>query len=160
MRLVIAAVGRLRPGAERELVERYAGRAARSGRALGLSGPEFIEIDESRAGTAVLRRQAEAERLIAAAPAGCRRIALDAAGRALSTRELTGRLVDWRDAGAPAAAFLIGGPDGHGPALLDAADLVLSLGPMTWPHMLARVMLAEQLYRAVTILAGHPYHRA
>lgn len=160
MRLVILAVGRLRAGPERALVERYAERTARAGRGLGFAGPDLIEIDESRAGTAAQRRQAEADRLLAAAPAGGRRVVLDEGGRMLTSGDFAAGLARWRDDGAPAAAFLVGGPDGHGEAVRAAADLVLSLGAMTWPHLLARAMLAEQLYRAVTVLAGHPYHRA
>ncbi|MEL7488053.1 MAG: 23S rRNA (pseudouridine(1915)-N(3))-methyltransferase RlmH, partial [Pseudomonadota bacterium] len=86
-------------------------------------------------------------------------VALDEKGRALSSRQFAGKLAAWRDDGAPEAAFLIGGADGHGPALIDRADVVYGFGPATWPHLLARAMICEQLYRAVTILAGHPYHR-
>jgi 23S rRNA (pseudouridine1915-N3)-methyltransferase len=159
MRIVLAAIGRMRKGAERELVERYVDRARRSGRALGFSCPDQIELDEGRETTAALRRKSEGRSLAAALPRGGRRIVLDEAGRGLATRELSALLAKWRDEGVPAAALLIGGPDGHGAELKRSADLVLSLGAMTWPHLLARAMVAEQIYRAMTILAGHPYHR-
>ncbi len=101
----------------------------------------------------------EAELILAALPPGARLIALDERGAAWSSVELAGRLAGWRDAGTGAVAFAIGGADGLGSAVLDRADAVLSLGKMTWPHLLVRGMLLEQLYRAQQILAGHPYHR-
>ena len=104
--------------------------------------------------------EAEAEELLAAVPPGAALVALDERGRDLTSEALADQLGRWRDEGARAAAFLIGGPDGLGAAARERASLVLSLGRMTWPHMLVRAMLAEQLYRATTILAGHPYHRA
>jgi len=159
MRIILAAIGRMREGAERELVDRYVDRARRSGRTLGFSGPDLIELDEGREATAALRRRTEGQRLVAALPQGGRRIVLDEAGRGLTTRELSALLGKWRDEGVPAVAFLVGGPDGHGAELRRSADLVMSLGAMTWPHLLARAMVAEQIYRAMTILAGHPYHR-
>jgi len=103
-------------------------------------------------------RAAESQRLQAALPAAARRVVLDERGRGLSTRELAQRLQAWADAGE-SAAFLLGGPDGHDDALRGSADLLLSLSPMTLPHGLARVVLLEQLYRAVSLLQGHPYHR-
>lgn len=154
MRVEILAVGRMKAGTpERELVSRYLGRAAAAGRALGLTGFEVAEVAEGRDAVA------EARGLVARMPAGARRIVLDERGRALSSRELADRIAGWRDDGAPAAAFLIGGADGHDASLRQGADLLLSLGPMTWPHQLVRALIAEQLYRAVTILGGHPYHR-
>lgn len=159
MRIVIAAVGRARRGAENDLVDRYVDRARRSGRALGFSGPDIVELDEGREATQTLRRKSEGQRLVAAVPAGSRKIVLDKGGRALSTRELSELLANWRDEGVPTAAVLIGGPDGHGTELKRTGDVILSLGAMTWPHLLVRAMIAEQIYRALTILAGHPYHR-
>ncbi|MDP2619049.1 MAG: 23S rRNA (pseudouridine(1915)-N(3))-methyltransferase RlmH [Hyphomicrobiales bacterium] len=159
MRVIVAAIGRARKGAERELVDRYVDRARRSGRALGFSGPDIVELDEGREATQTLRRKSEGQKLIAAVPAGVGKVVLDEAGRALSTRELSALLASWRDDGVSGAAFLIGGPDGHGAGVKRAADLVLSLGAMTWPHLLVRAMIVEQIYRAMTILAGHPYHR-
>lgn len=106
------------------------------------------------------RKEAEAGLLLAAVSAGAVIVALDERGRELSSEGFAERLGAWRDQGRRAVAFLIGGPDGHGEAALRAADLSLAFGRMTWPHRLVRVMLAEQLYRATTILAGHPYHRS
>ena len=136
------------------MVRDYLERAARTGRAIGIAEAALREVEPRRGGMAE-----EAALLRRAAPDGAVRVALDERGRPLSSTELAGRIGAWRDA-ARDAAFLIGGADGLDPALRDASDLVLSLGPMVWPHMLARVMLAEQLYRATSILAGTPYHRA
>jgi 23S rRNA (pseudouridine1915-N3)-methyltransferase len=159
MRLIIAAAGRLKD-AERELFDRYAKRFDASGRALGLGPLKLTEITESRAATAALRTGDEAARLIKAAGAAEVRVALDAGGRQLSSEAFARWIEEGRDGGAKCMACLIGGPDGHGAAVLDAATLKLSLGPMTLPHGLARIVLVEQLYRAATILSGHPYHRA
>ena len=106
-----------------------------------------------------LKRQ-EAELLLAAVPAGAIVVALDERGKALPSEAFAARIGDWRDRGAGDLAFLIGGADGHGDAVRARADFLLAFGPMTWPHMLVRGMLAEQLYRAQQILAGHPYHRS
>lgn len=160
MRLVIAAVGRMRAGPEKVLLEHYCTRAAQVGRGLGLAGPDMTEIDESRAKTPDLRKTAEADAIIAACPPGAKLVVLDEQGQSLGSPELARQIGRWRDDGAPAAAFCIGGADGHGAATRQRADLLLSFGAATWPHFLVRVMLAEQLYRAATILAGHPYHRA
>jgi 23S rRNA (pseudouridine1915-N3)-methyltransferase len=159
MRLIIAAVGRLKD-AERELYDRYAKRFDASGRSLGLGSLTLSEITESRAGSADLRKDDEATRLLKAAGSAEVQVALDEGGRALSSEAFARLLAERRDNGAKGMAFLVGGPDGHGGAALDAAALKLSLGPMTLPHGLARIVLAEQLYRAATILSGHPYHRA
>ncbi len=159
MQLLIAAVGRLKDDAERVLVDRYRQRIG-TGRVGGLGPCKDIEIPESRRATAGERKAEEAERLLKAATTADLRIALDAAGRVMSSEAFATWLGGERDAGARIAAFLIGGPDGHGAEIKAQARLVLSLGPMTLPHGLARVVLAEQLYRATTILAGHPYHRA
>jgi 23S rRNA (pseudouridine1915-N3)-methyltransferase len=159
MRLIVAAVGRLKD-AERELYDRYAKRFDATGRSLGLGPLQLTEIGESRAATAELRKDDEAQRLLKAAGAAEVTIALDEGGRTLSSEAFARWLAEQRDGGAKATAFLIGGPDGHGSAALEAARLKLSLGTMTLPHGLARIVLAEQLYRAATILSGHPYHRA
>jgi 23S rRNA (pseudouridine1915-N3)-methyltransferase len=159
MRILIAAVGKMRPGAEKELAERYCMRAGQIGRNIGFSGPETIEIDEARARQEGQRRQMEATKLLAAASNSGPKIAFDEHGKALTTRQFVDRLGGWRDEGAASCALLIGGPDGHGGEVLEKADLVVALGTMTWPHMLVRAMVAEQVYRAMTILAGHPYHR-
>jgi 23S rRNA (pseudouridine1915-N3)-methyltransferase len=159
MRLIVAAVGRLKD-AERDLYDRYAKRFDAGGRSLGLGPLQLAEIGESRAATTDLRKDDEAQRLLKSASAAEVTVALDKGGRALSSEAFARWLAERRDGGARAMAFLIGGPDGHGSAALDAATLKLSLGPMTLPHGLARIVLSEQLYRATTILSGHPYHRA
>ena len=156
MRIAVVAVGRLRPGPERTLIEDWLGRADRAGRSLGLTGFTVVEVEDKRGGGPA----AEAALLGRAAPSGARRIALDERGLLLSSPDFADRLATWRDSGTADTALFIGGADGLDPAFVGQADLALSFGPMVWPHMLARAMLAEQLYRAVSILAGTPYHRA
>ena len=157
MRLTLLAVGRAKDGALRELYEDFAGRLQPRG---GPLGPLTLkEVEERRPLAPAELRRREAELLRAAIPAGARVIALDARGKALSSEDFAARLGRWRDEGVAETAFLIGGAEGLDGALRDGADLVLSLGAMTWPHLLVRVLLAEQLYRAQTILTGHPYHR-
>lgn len=156
MRIQICAVGRLRPGPERELVDDYLSRFDRTGRPLGLGPAGIAEVEDRKGGG----RLAEAALLERAMPFGAMLCILDERGRLLSSPEFAGELARWRDAGRQDAAFLIGGADGLAPALRERADFALSFGRMVWPHMLARVMLAEQLYRAAAILAGTPYHRA
>ena len=119
----------------------------------------IIELEEKRRLPAAELKQREAELILAAVPSGARLIALDERGASWTSRQFAERLASWRNAGAPALAFAIGGADGLGQVVIDRADAVLSLGPMTWPHLLARSLLLEQLYRAQQILAGHPYHR-
>ena len=159
MRLTIAAIGRTKSGPERELAERYLDRAAKAGASLGLTF-QLREIPESRAARPADRKREEAASLFAAIPAGAMAIALDERGESVSSEVFAKRLGRWRDDGTPELALFIGGADGLDPDLVKKARLVLALGAMTWPHQLVRTMLAEQLYRAVTILSGHPYHRA
>lgn len=159
MRLVLGAVGRLKDGAERTLFDRYWDRLAASGRAVGVAPLKLVEIPESREADAERRKAQEAARLLSAVEEGALVVALDEHGKSLSTVQFTDRLRRARDDGSRAMAFLVGGPDGHGDAVLKGARLTLSLSAMTLPHGLARVVLAEQLYRAATLLAGHPYHR-
>ncbi len=158
MRLTIAAIGRLKDGGERVLVDRYVKRLS-GARAHGLGPLQELELAEARQGTPVERQADEAGRLLKQGAEADILIALDERGKALTSTEFARRLGAWRDDGRRHAAFLIGGPDGHGAEVLASAALRLSLGPMTLPHGLARAVLAEQLYRAVTILSGHPYHR-
>jgi 23S rRNA (pseudouridine1915-N3)-methyltransferase len=160
MRLIVAAIGRLKAGPERELAERYRDRVAKAGRAVGLREIEIIEIRESRAPDPARRVLEESIALANIIPERAVVIALDATGESLDSGAVTGALRGWRDAGRPAAVFCIGGADGLGPELRGRVDLTLAFGAATWPHQLVRIMLLEQLYRAVTILAGHPYHRA
>jgi 23S rRNA (pseudouridine1915-N3)-methyltransferase len=159
MRLVIAAVGRIKPGPERELAARYRERAVKSGRVVGLRGLEIHEFDESRARRAHDRLSEEATALGTAIPEIAAIVALDMRGETLSSTDLAARIRRWRDHGIPEAIFLIGGADGLAPSLRGRAELCLAFGASTWPHQLVRIMLLEQLYRATTILSGHPYHR-
>jgi 23S rRNA (pseudouridine1915-N3)-methyltransferase len=160
MRVLIAAVGRLKAGPERELFDRYAERANAAGRSVGLAPVEISEVSESQARRPADRISEEAGKLEAALPKGARRIVLDARGRSLSSEELAARLGKLRDQGAQTAAFLIGGADGLPKSALERADLTISFGAATFPHQIVRILLAEQIYRAITILSGHPYHRA
>lgn len=155
MRLTIAAVGRLKAGPEATLVDDYVSRAGAVGRTIGFGAVSIREIDERKARD----RDAQAARLLAEVPDGALTIALDERGRTLTSPAFADRLGQARDTGTPAAVFLIGGADGHGAEVTRRADLTLSFGTMVWPHMLVRVMVAEQLFRAVSILAGTPYHR-
>jgi 23S rRNA (pseudouridine1915-N3)-methyltransferase len=156
MRLHLCAVGRLRAGPERDLVDDYILRCDRTGRPLGLGPVTEHEVEDKRGGGMA----AEGELLARAVPAGSALVVLDERGKTLSSPEFAAQLAQWRDGGRQDAAFVIGGADGIDPALRSRADLAISFGRMVWPHMLVRVMLAEQLYRATTILAGGPYHRA
>jgi len=158
MRITIAAVGRLKDGAEQGLVERYVERLG--SRAAGIGPVRVKEIIEGKQTSAAARRADEAGRLLHAVDDADMHIALDGKGKMLSSAAFARLLGEKRDGGTSTLAFLIGGPDGHGTAALEAAHLTLSLGPMTLAHGLARVVLSEQIYRAVTILTGHPYHRA
>ena len=160
MRLQIVAVGRLKDGPERQLYGRYGERIAAAGRAVALGPVDLAEISEAREPGAAARMADEATRMLAKCRDADVRVALDERGKTMSSESFAQTLQRFRDRPAGRLAFLIGGPDGHGAAVRDAADVMLSLSPMTLPHGLARIVLAEQLYRAVTILAGHPYHRA
>ncbi len=155
MRLIVCAVGRLRAGPERDIVSDYLTRTGRTGGPVGV-GPATVQEVEDRARGGP---SAEARLLLRAVPKGAAVCALDERGRALSSPEFAELIAGWRDAGRPAAAFLIGGAEGLDPEVRARADAVTAFGPMVWPHMLVRVMLSEQLYRATAILAGTPYHR-
>jgi 23S rRNA (pseudouridine1915-N3)-methyltransferase len=155
MRLTIAAVGRLGRGPEQELVADYLARAAQAGRSVAMGPATVTEIDERKARDPA----AQAARLSAAIPGAAVAVALDERGPTLGSPAFADLLAGYRDAGRPETVFLIGGADGLDARVRARADRVLSLGPMVWPHRLVRVMLAEQIYRAVSILAGTPYHR-
>ena len=159
MRLILAAVGRLKAGPERELCERYLERGRALGRTLGFGPLDVLEIDEGRARSAAERRRSEAGLLIAKLPPDTVMTALDERGRPLTSREFAAHLSTVRDAGAGALALVIGGPDGLDPAARARAGLTFGFGAATIPHQIVRVLLAEQVYRAMTIMAGHPYHR-
>ena len=156
MRLSICAVGRLRTGPERDLIDDYLKRAERTGRSLGLGPFCENEVEDKKGGG----MSAEAALLERSIPKSAKVVALDERGKVMTSPEFAAAMEDWRDQGARDVAFLIGGADGLDPALRAKADLKLSFGSMVWPHMLVRIMLAEQLYRATSILAGSPYHRA
>jgi 23S rRNA (pseudouridine1915-N3)-methyltransferase len=160
MRLVIAAIGRLKDGTERALFERYCERFEAAGRKLGFAPVAWLAFSESRASVADKRRVEEGAALAKAVRDAQFTIALDVRGKALTSEAFAKTLAAIRDEGTKTAAILIGGPDGLSPEVLSSAQLKLSLGAMTLPHGLARIVLAEQLYRAATILSGHPYHRA
>ncbi|MCV6592538.1 MAG: 23S rRNA (pseudouridine(1915)-N(3))-methyltransferase RlmH [Silicimonas sp.] len=154
MDLKILAVGRLRAGPEATLIDDYLSRIGKIGRPVGIGAATVQEVEAKKGGMG-----AEAQLLEKAAKGAAPLITLDERGKLLSSPDFAGKIEAWRDDGAPAATFIIGGADGIDPALRARADFSISFGKMVWPHMLVRVMLAEQLYRATSILTGSPYHR-
>jgi len=160
MRLTVAAVGRMKSGPEQDLAARYLDRLRRSGASLGLDFSGVAEILESRAPQAAERKRDEGARLLALLPEGSRLVVLDETGRTPSSDEFAGLLARHRDEGARDLVLAIGGPDGHGDEIRARASSLLAFGRLTFPHQIVRILLAEQLYRATTILGGHPYHRA
>lgn len=156
MRVTLCVVGRMRAGPERELIDDYVTRFDRTGRALGLGPIDLREVEDRKGGGMI----AEAVLLDKAVPDGAAVIAMDERGRVASSPDFAADLARYRDDGRSDLAFIIGGADGIDPQLRARCDASLSFGKMVWPHMLVRVMLAEQLYRAASILAGAPYHRA
>lgn len=158
MRVTLAAIGKLKDGPERDLFDRYWQRLEATGRRIALTPCTLIELPESRAASAEARSADEAQRLLAKI-GDARVVVLDERGRSLSSEAFAALLRRHRDAGTQSMSFVIGGPDGHAAALRDHANEVISFGALTMPHGLARVVLAEQLYRAATIISGHPYHR-
>jgi 23S rRNA (pseudouridine1915-N3)-methyltransferase len=160
MRILVVSVGRLKQGPERELAERYRERFIDAGRKLGFRGLDIVEIPESRAKDAATRMTEEAGAILAAIPEKSVIVALDERGKSVESSAFAARLGQWRDAQAANTVFVIGGADGLSPELRRKADLTIAFGAATWPHQMVRVMLLEQIYRAATILAGHPYHRA
>jgi 23S rRNA (pseudouridine1915-N3)-methyltransferase len=155
MRVHLVVVGRLRAGPELDLIKDYLTRFDRSGRALGLGPAQVIEVEDKKGGGMA----AEAALLEKAIPSGALVCCLDERGKVMSSPDFADQLGQWRDNGRQDVAFVIGGADGIDPAVRERADALLSFGKMVWPHMLVRVMLSEQLYRAASILAGAPYHR-
>jgi len=156
MRVQICAVGRLRKGPEKALIDDYLDRFAKSGRAFGLGPAVLLEVEDKKGGG----MRAEAELLGRAVPKGALICTMDEHGKVMTSPEFATLLANWRDQGRQDVAFILGGADGIDPGLRSKAAASISFGKMVWPHMLARVMLAEQLYRAASILAGAPYHRA
>jgi len=157
MRILIAAIGKMR-GPEAALTETYLKRARDLGAGRGFSGPDMSEYEAPRGLAGAARTKKEGEWL-AGAGAKSAVIVLDERGVNVSSRKFAMMLNDLQSTGAKNAAFLIGGADGHDGKITAMADHSIAFGAATWPHMLVRTMLAEQLYRAMTILAGHPYHR-
>jgi 23S rRNA (pseudouridine1915-N3)-methyltransferase len=160
MRIVIVAVGRLKQGPERELAERYRKRAVEMARRVGVTAFDVIEIKESRARDPARRMLEESIAIANIIPGDGVIVILDERGESLSSAVFAGRLAAWRSQNSPAVAFVVGGDDGLTPSLREKSKLAIGFGAATWPHQLARIMLLEQIYRAVTMLAGHPYHRS
>ena len=156
MRVTLCVVGRLRGGPERDLIDDYLTRFDRTGRALGLGPANIIEVEDKKGGG----MEAEAVLLRKAIPDGALLVTLDERGKLLTSPEFSKKIEGWRDNSQRDLAFVIGGADGIAPSLRAEADFSISFGKMVWPHMLVRVMLTEQLYRAANILSGGPYHRA
>lgn len=160
MRLLIVAVGKLKAGPERLLIQRYLERSNAAGRSISLSPVDVIEIPESSARNPARRQQEESEKLLRVLPKDARKIVLDSRGKPLTSEQFAAGLGRFRDAGTPICAFLIGGANGLDQRVVKVADLVFSFGAATFPHQIVRILLAEQIYRSITILSGHPYHRA
>ncbi len=159
MRLVVIAVGRLKQGPERELADRYRGRFESIGRKLGFRSLDVHEVGESRARDAEQRIREEAAAVLGLASEGMVLVTLDEKGKSIDSAAFAEHLGRWRDESVSSAVFVIGGADGLSPELRRRARLSVAFGAATWPHQMVRVMLLEQIYRAATILAGHPYHR-
>lgn len=157
--MTVIAAGRLKPGPEKLIAEDYLTRAQGLGRKCGISRIGVAEFSESQASSATARMTEEAKLFASALPPKCFSIVLDERGKALPSEAFADLLRRQLDSGTADMAFMIGGPDGHAPETRENSGLLLSFGPMTWPHRLVRVMLFEQLYRAITIITGHPYHR-
>ena len=160
MKITVFAVGRMRAGPEKELVDRYFGRFAKSGPAIGLEFAGLVEVPEGRARDVAARKHEESGKLRQHLAADAALILLDERGKSCSSEDFAARIATLRDAGRRSLVIAIGGPDGHDPSLHGDAESLLSFGAQTWPHQMVRIMLGEQLYRAATILSGHPYHRA
>ena len=156
MRIQICAIGRLRMGPEQDLIETYLGRFNATGRNMGLGPCGIRQLEDKKNGG----MKSEAILLENSVPSGAQICTLDERGGQYTSPDFAQLLAKWRDQGRSDVAFLIGGADGIAADLRNRADTSISFGKMVWPHMLARVMLAEQLYRAASILASKPYHRA
>ena len=160
MRISLFAVGRLKSGPEKDLASRYLDRFSKAGPAVGLEFSRWIEVPESRASNADTRKKEEAAILQKSLPEGGLLVLLDERGKSMDSESFAQMIGRFNDSGKRDMLIAIGGADGLDPELQSRADAVVNLGIMTWPHQLVRILIAEQLYRAVTIIAGHPYHRA
>lgn len=152
MDIIIACIGHLKSGPELDLLTKYVKQTRWR--------VTVREFEDKKSGSAEERKKREGEMLLSAVPAGAKIIVMDERGKQTGSEAFAKKLGGWQDEGVPAVVFMIGGADGHTDELRKRADYLMAFGEMTWPHMLARVMLAEQIYRAKTILDGHPYHRA
>lgn len=152
MDIIIACIGHMKPSPELDLLSKYIKQTRWN--------IVVREFEDKKPGSVEERKKREGALLLSAVPAAAKIVVMDERGKLLSSEKFAKRLGDWQDESVPAVVFLIGGADGHSEEIRQKADLILAFGEMTWPHMLARVMLAEQIYRAKTILDGHPYHRA
>lgn len=160
MQLILHCIGRMKSGPETTLIDRYIERVEKSGPQIGLTMARITQIPESRAGDAPSRKREESANCLALVEKhSAKLVVLDETGKSMTSRDFAAMIGNMRDNGAQNCVFAIGGADGHDEALLQRADFTLSLGKLTWPHQLARILLAEQLYRATAILSGHPYHR-
>lgn len=159
MKLDVVAIGRLKSGPERDLVARYAERLKGIGRALALDGPRLVELGESAARRDLDRKAEEGGLILAQVPEPYRLVAFDEGGASLDSAGFARILGEWRDSGVPGVSFVIGGADGLSESIRARASLTLAFGRMTMPHQIVRALVLEQLYRAATILSGHPYHR-
>ncbi|CAM3329698.1 23S rRNA (pseudouridine(1915)-N(3))-methyltransferase RlmH [Asticcacaulis taihuensis] len=162
MKLTLCAIGKLGATVENNLVKDYLNRASLTGRGLGISPVDLLEVEAKRgakAATSALLKAQEMEAIRSGLGEGGILITCDEHGEQLTSRQIAQRLNTYKDRGERRVTFLIGGADGLDPALLKSSAFSLAFGPQTWPHALVRVMLAEQMYRATTILAGLPYHR-
>ncbi len=152
-------MGRMKPGPEKDLFDNFTKRFDGQGKAMNLGPLSLTEVEEKKNLDRAELAMREGEKILNALPKGAKRIVLDERGRSLKSKEFSEKLSQWRDEGVPTCAFVIGGAGGLSDEVRNSADFKLSFGNQTWPHMMTRAMLAEQLYRAATILAGHPYHR-
>ncbi|ALE04143.1 23S rRNA (pseudouridine(1915)-N(3))-methyltransferase RlmH [Bartonella ancashensis] len=159
MQISIFAIGRMKEGIEQKLVHRYLDRFSKSAKTMGLHFGKMQEITESRSQTSHQRMEEEGKKLLEVLPERCRLIVCDERGKSISSVSFAERIALYRGEGVRDLIIALGGPDGHSEKVRDRADFLLSFGFMTWPHQIARILLTEQLYRAVTILSNHPYHR-
>ncbi len=159
MRLQISAIGKMKAGPEQQLFKRYLERATKTGSQLGITGIRLVELPESRADEIQLRKTQEAESLIKSIPENYTIIAFDENGTDMPSVEFANILARHKDNSTAGIVYLLGGADGHGKLILSRAAKTIRLGRMTWPHQIARILLMEQIYRAMTIISRHPYHR-
>jgi len=159
MRVDLIAVGRIKPGPEKDLFGIFSERFNAQGRNQSLGPLRLVEVEEKRRLERAELSEREGEKILEHLPKGAKLVALDERGKPLESKGFAAKLGAWRDEGIQTTVFVIGGAGGLSNAVREQADLMISFGKQTWPHMLARAMLAEQLFRATTILAGHPYHR-